>query len=377
MHLCHVVPSLQEAKGGPSKSVRGLCSALARAGHRVDLLTTAPDAAISGSTEQHGSLCIRTFRREFPSGLYFSSGLRRAVAQSNANVIHHHALWLRTLHYANRAAARQRVPLIVSPRGMMSTWAWHHHHTRKQVARALIHPRAFERAAGWHATSNEEAEDVRQLGFNQPVCVAPNGVDEPAKTDVIAGTRYWRQVCPEVATRPTALFYGRFHQKKRVVELIDLWLARAPAEWLLLLVGLPEEYTPEQLERYAQQQSAGGRVRAYSGAGLPAPYGVASLFLLPSHNENFGLTVAEAMAHGVPVLVTDTTPWRMLNERQIGWCVPWEQFGEALTRATARPSDELTKLGTAARAWTLQTYSWDRAAAQLTSFYATIVAANR
>ncbi len=58
---------------------------------------------------------------------------------------------------------------------MMSGWAWRHRRWRKYLAEHLIHPGAFARAAGWHATSPEEANDIRALGFQQPVCVAPNG----------------------------------------------------------------------------------------------------------------------------------------------------------------------------------------------------------
>jgi glycosyltransferase involved in cell wall biosynthesis len=169
-----------------------------------------------------------------------------------------------------------------------------------------------------------------------------------------------------------ALFYSRFHSKKRVIELIDLWLERAPSQWLLLLVGIPEEYSADTLERYVLKNSGQGRVRAFNGLGRPDPYAVASLLLLPSHNENFGLVVAEAMASGVPVLVTDTTPWRAIARREIGWCVPWADFGDALAAATAEPADQRRARGDQARTWVVNEFSWDRSARQLGEFYATL-----
>jgi glycosyltransferase involved in cell wall biosynthesis len=375
MRICHIVPSLEEIHGGPSRSVRALCGALERCGHEIELLTTAVSASRDGDAQAVGpNFIIRTFRRDLPNRLCVSAGLAAAIANTKAEVIHHHSLWLRTLHYSRRAAAQNGVPLVISPRGMMSPWAWTHHAWRKRVARAIVHPGALEHASGWHVTSAGEQQEVRDLGYRQPSCMAPNAVDAPTPQETATAADYWHQACPETASRPTALFYGRLHQKKRVLELLDLWLEQAPANWLLLVVGMPEQYTPEMIESYVQRMSAAGRVRAFSGLGRPAPYAIASVFLLPSHNENFGLTIAEAMAHGVPTLVTDTTPWHAINTEQVGWCVPWESFGTTLHNLVHLPPRSLREMGERARTWVLSEYSWDRTAATLTSFYASLVA---
>ena len=366
MNLLHVVPSLAEQHGGPSKSVHALCSALARCGHSVDLFATDPAAAPAGDQQLDGYLRVRTFRRDWPGRLCPSSGLRQALMTTPAAVVHHHSLWLRTLHYANRSTGC----LVLSPRGMMSVWAWHHRPWRKRFARWFVHPGAFDAVRGWHATSVEEENEIRALGFTQPVCVAPNGVDAPSAQECAESLEHWHNACPETAQRPVALFYSRFHRKKRVLELIDTWIQHAPADWLLLLAGIPQDYTPEALEEHARRRSAAGRVRAFNSLGRPPPYAVASLFVLPSHNENFGLVVAEAMAHGVPVLVTDTTPWKEVSRRDLGWCVPWEDYSRALAQATAEGPERLRTRGALARDWAVQQFSWDKSAKLLAEFYA-------
>ncbi len=369
MRICHVVPSLQEQHGGPSKSVRALCQELASTGSTIDLLTTDPAAPRNGNLIREGGLNINVFHRDAPQRLCASSGLKSALETTDADIIHHHALWLRTLHYAHLAAARRQVPLVLSPRGMMSRWAWNHHSMRKGLARTLLHPGALEAVAGWHVTSNEEADDVRELGFGGPVCIAPNGVDAPDAITIKAARAYWHDACPATRTQPTAIFYGRFHHKKRVLELIDAWAEWAAPEWLLLVVGVPEEYSPEMLEQNAEKVLAGGRVRAFSGLARPAPYAVASLFVLPSHNENFGLVVAEAMAWGLPALVTDTTPWRALNTEDRGWCVPWTEYARVLAAATRESPQRLQARGRGAREWAIREFSWKRSATQLHEFY--------
>lgn len=239
-----------------------------------------------------------------------------------------------------------------------------------------MHPGAFEAVCGWHATSEEEAIEIRSLGFRQPVCIAPNGVEIPSASERELAVDHWRAACPEIENRPVALFYSRFHQKKRVLQLIDTWVEKAPKEWLLLLVGIPDEYTPHGLEHYAERLSAKSRIRAFSGLGRPAPYAVASLFVLPSHSENFGLVIAEAMSHGVPPLVTDTTPWREVSRLEMGWCVQWEQFGKALEEATTDRPERLRARGALAQTWVLKNYSWDRSAKLLADFYASLKAGN-
>lgn len=373
MKLCHIVPSLQVEHGGPSRSVRALSTALARRGWEVELLTSHPDAPVAGVAERDpAGLLVRTFRRDHPARLCPSRGLSAAIAAADADIVHHHALWLRTLHYAAESA-RGGKPLVISPRGMMSPWAWRHHRWRKALSRHLVHPHALEDARGWHATSQEEADDIRRLGFSQPICVAPNGVEIPVAAEVAAARAEWVRTCPEIATRPTALFYGRFHAKKRVLELLDLWAALPRSDWLLLLVGLPEQYTVAELERHVARQSAADRIRIFSGEGRPAPYGVASLFLLPSHSENFGLTIAEALAHEVPVLVTDATPWTEVARTHCGWCVSWDDYPRVLREALKTAPATRQEMGRAGRAWMAEQFSWDRSAALLQAFYRSLL----
>ncbi len=367
MRSCHIVPSLEARHGGPSKSVLNLATALVRGGAEAELLATEPGP---GWRRNDGGLEIRAFHRDWPGSVCRSAGLRSYLRAAEADVVHHHSIWLRTLHYAHWAARRMGSPLVVSPRGMMNPWAWRHHSRRKAVARVLLHPGALEAADGWHATSEGEAESLRALGFKQPVCVAPNGVSGPSPGESEEAAEHWRGRAPDCALRPVALFYSRFHEKKRLLELVDLWLECAPGDWLLLVVGIPGDYTPRMIEDYVLRAGHRGRVRAFDGVGHPAPYAVASLFLLPSHSESFGLSIAEALANGVPAVVTDTTPWSGLNGNGAGWCVPWEEFGAALRTATSEGLDSLRRRGAIGRDWVLREYSWEKAAQKLSEFYA-------
>ncbi|SDS64361.1 glycosyltransferase [Opitutus sp. GAS368] len=367
MRVCHIVPSLEERHGGPSRSVRALANAGAALGESVELLATLE----AGQTVAGGEdlATVRTFPRVAPRWLSRSPEMRRYLQDTPADIVHHHSLWLLPLRYAGEAARRQSVPLVISPRGMMSGWAYRHRRGRKRLAEWLVHPGAFAAAAGWHATSPEERADIQALGFKQPVCVSPNGVSLPGEAELAAARAAWHQLCPATRARPVALFYSRLHRKKRVRELIDLWLAASRGDWLLLVVGVAEDYTPAELAANVAAAGAQDRVAVFDGAGRPPPYAAASLFVLPSHSENFGLVIAEALAAGVPALVTDTTPWTGLAKSGCGWCTPWENYGTALTAALATPAAELTAMGRRGRDWTAREFSWARAAGLLNEFY--------
>jgi glycosyltransferase involved in cell wall biosynthesis len=367
MKLCQIVPSLEEQHGGPSKSVRRLATALAALGHDVDLLTTDPAAESVDTSEPR--LRVQRFHRDWPEFLCPSAGLREHLLRHTYDCVHHHALWLRTLHYAHLAGRTTDRPLVISPRGMLTNWSWQHRQWKKWLASNLVHPGAFADARGWHATSADEADDIRRRGFRQPICIAPNGVERPTAEDITRSHETWTKTSPILAGRRIALFYSRFHRKKRLLELIDLWTDTAPKEWLLLVAGIPQEYSVDNVSAYARRRSSADRIVVMDGSDRPPPYSVASLFLLPSHTENFGMVIAEAMAWGVPVLVTDTTPWTEISAQDIGWCVPWSTYGNTLRSALAEPAGQLGQRGTRARDWVLARYSWIRSASALVEFY--------
>ena len=367
MKIAQIVASLESRHGGPSRSVRGLACGLAGIGHTVGLLSTVPGG--DGVSKIDGTLDTRIFARERPQAFCPSKPLRHHLLTTGYEIVHHHGLWLRTLHYARRAAVKASAPLVISPRGMMSEWAWNHHRFKKSFAARWIHPKALATAAGWHVTSDGEAEDIRRLGFTQPVCVAPNGVLPPSVDEETAAIIHWRNAYPVLAARRVALFYSRFHAKKRVLELIDLWLSVPRGDWVLLLAGIPEEYTVAQLEGYVLRQGGIGRILVHDGTDAPPPYAVASLFLLPSHSENFGLVVAESLVRGVPVLTTDATPWHKLETVGAGRCVPWNLYAKPLASLLAETPETLAARGRLGSAWVRDDFSWGKTARTLSAFY--------
>lgn len=368
MRLCHVVPSLEDRHGGPSRSVRALADAAARIGLKTTVAATHDPRHALAATDA-GAAALRLFPRDVPRWLCRSAALRRHLLDERYDCIHAHALWLLTLDYARAASARHHSRFVISPRGMLSPWAYGHNRWKKRLAELLVHPGAFRAAHGWHATSTAEADDIRRLGFTQPICVAPNGVTLPTDAELAAARDFWLARCPALAGRRVAVFYSRLHRKKRVRELIDSWARLRTGDWFLLVIGTPEEYTPEQVQGWIASAGVQGRAAAFSGEGVPPPYGVGSLFLLPTHSENFGLVIAEALAAGLPAITTDQTPWHGLDEREAGWCVAWENWDRTLAAALAESPAQLEDRGRRGRSWVMAKFTWEGAARMLKVFY--------
>jgi glycosyltransferase involved in cell wall biosynthesis len=361
IQVIHVVPSIEEEAAGPAYSVIRLCDALQEAGVEVRL----------GVVAQGASRVSRSYLRTFPPGagparLGISPSLRRWLndeAMRGLDVIHNHSLWMMPNVYPRRAAALGGAKLVVSPRGTLSAWALGRSAFRKKIFWHLLQRRALASADCFHATAESEFLDIRRMGFPQPVCILPNGVDIP----------------PEASTprpvRRRLLFLGRIHPVKGVDVLLQSWArleARFP-DWDLHILG------PDNGGHLAAMQTLSARLnleRVQFGGAVFGPaklraYQEASLYVLPSHSENFGMTVAEALAAGTPALVTQGTPWKGLEAHGAGWWIEHgvESMTAALDTALALPRPRLEEMGRAGRAWMIQDYSWERIGAQMMDVY--------
>lgn len=373
MRVAQVVPDLDPASGGPATNVPRLSMALARLGVEVELhwVGALPEPWRDTDMARLPGLSLYPAAPAWPQRLRRSPGLRRHLLDSRCDLVHAHCLWQRPLGYALAAAQTRRRPLVISPRGMLNPWPLRRSRLKKLLARALVHPGAFARAAGWHATAESEAGHIRALGFRQPICIAPNGIEAPRDDGDSAHAHYLAR-WPELRDRRVLLFYSRFHPKKRIRELLDDFAALAAArpEWHLLAVGLPEGHTVDALRAQARTLGIEARCTIVDGRHEPKPYALAELFVLPSHDENFGSVVAEALAAGVPVLTTTGTPWEHLDGLRAGAWVEPDRFRDALARLTAHAPEALRAAGARGRRYVLETFEWARVAARLRDFYA-------
>lgn len=363
MRIVHTVPHVCKEASGPSYSVSRLCEELGAQHHLVRLLTIDARARRDAHTYKHEVFASSPFLRRLGVSPELSACLHASARR--ADVVHNHGLWMMPNVYSGSAAKRSGTPLIVSPRGTFSPVALARSSRAKKTFWWLKQREAVEHAKCLHATCDQEYHDIRAFGLTQPVAVIPNGVDVPDITPVSPGAR-----------QRTLLFLGRIHPIKGLLELLDAWAALAAdhQEWTLMIAGSDPMGHEAELRRKVKRLSLPRVTFAgplYRDAKHQA-YVDADLYVLPSKTENFGHTVAEALARGVPVVATTGTPWKPVVDHQCGWCVKPETQSliKGLTQALQVSDERRRIMGANGRAWMDREFSWTAVADQMAETYA-------
>jgi glycosyltransferase involved in cell wall biosynthesis len=333
LRVIHTVNSVDPVQGGPSRTVPALCRSLAevRPGWEIELVTSRGD-------------------------------LVESVASGPPNVFHDHGQWLPLNHASAVHARRAGIPRVISPRGMLSPWSRRHRRWKKALAWVLYAGRDLASAAVLHATSELEMQELRDLGVSQPIAVIANGVDRNATVKRPA----------DAVTRPYVLFLSRLHEKKGIRELLQAWNSIEHGEWELILAGPDEQGLMNRLTLPSDARYV-GMVDGYAKSTLLAE---ASLFVLPSYSENFGVVVAEAMMAEIPVIATHGTPWSVLEHERCGWWIPMEEsrLAATLQAAVGTPLDGLRAMGERGRHVAESRFGWPQLAREMAAVYAWLVA---
>jgi glycosyltransferase involved in cell wall biosynthesis len=250
---------------------------------------------------------------------------------------------------------------------MLEPWSLRHRAWKKRLAWWGYQGRDLRGAALLHATSYMEADNLRALGLRMPIAVIPNGVEVPSALARAAHR-------PEERQR-TALFLSRVHPKKGLLNLVAAWAAVRPPGWRVVVAGNDEGGHADEVAAAARAAGVGdafvfaGQVEGEAKARLLVE---ADIFVLPTHSENFGIAIAEALAWELPVITTTGTPWAGLVSERCGW---WVETGVdplvgALREALALPDAERSAMGARGRAWVTRDFSWRGIGRQMQAVYA-------
>jgi len=276
--------------------------------------------------------------------------------------VHVHGIWSLDLISRWHSWQTKGIPVMASTHGMLEPWALAHKGWKKRIAWRIYQKRILDGTACLHATSEREAENLRHLGVRRPIAVIPWGI-EVRHTDDLPVTR-----------ERIVLFVGRIYPVKGLPLLLRAWASLRPEGWRLRLVGPDEGGHMEELKQLVAELGIGDSVTftgSLRGDELAAEYRRASLFVLPSHTENFGMVVGEAMAHGLPVIATHGAPWELLEKERCGWWVPIsvEGIASALAKAIELPSPLLEEMGAKGQAIVKERFEWEGVARRFIDCY--------
>ena len=156
--------------------------------------------------------------------------------------------------------------------------------------------------------------------------------------------------------------------------LVEAWAKVRPPGWKLKIVGPDEAGHRAEVESLVRKAGLAADFEftgPLQGEALGAAYESASLFLQPSHTENFGMAIAEALSHSLPVVTTTGTPWSILPERGCGWGVAptADQLALILSTATGLDDETLRCMGMRGRELVASEFSWRQTANKMKAVY--------
>jgi glycosyltransferase involved in cell wall biosynthesis len=359
MRILHITPSFYPAMiyGGPTRSVYELCRQLARIGCDVRVLTTdanGPKDVLPVATDRETELEERLVVR------YCHRWMDVSVSPQLLLSLTHYVRWADVVHLMAvysfptiptllvcRALGK---PVVWSPRGMLQRWEG----TRRPVLKTLWE-RICRAAAPsdllLHFTSESEAhESLNRFPAARSV-VIPNGLEIPDPIDH-----------KNAAEALRLIYIGRLHPKKGIENLLTACsmlngnLGRSAS---LTIAGSGDEGYAQTLNARIEELGLSDRVRMIGNVEDDARrklFASADILVAPSFTENFGMVVAEALAHEVPVIASKGTPWRRVGEKNAGLWVDNspESLAVAIERMSRMP---LREMGARGREWMKQEFS--------------------
>ncbi|MCJ7735088.1 MAG: glycosyltransferase [Anaerolineales bacterium] len=372
MHIIHTTSALTPEFGGPVRTVPALCFELAKLGNRVTVVHLDFGKKLDQiELPSHPNLEYISLPVKFRVGLRpiwipgYKSTLLNCSANQDDLIFHDNGIWLPYSRIVLDVARKIGAKVITTTHGMLEPWAMSYGRLRKLAGWHLYQRKRLMENNVLHATSPDEARNLRDLGLTLPITIIPNGTALPGPVD---------KEIDKKSTKKTLLFLSRIHPKKGLLNLIQAMAQIKPPDWKVVVAG----YDEGGYQKVVKTAVKDADLEEYFS--FPGPiddrrkwdlYKAADLFILPSFSENFGLVVAEALAAELPVITTKGTPWKDLVDYNCGWWVEPSVAGIAasLKHAFSLETKQLKMMGKNGRELVEDKYSWPAVAVKLNEVY--------
>jgi glycosyltransferase involved in cell wall biosynthesis len=387
LKVLHVIPSLSPTQGGPSFALPLMERALTQAGVEVTVATTddnGPRTRLSvplGQPQTTNGATRYYFRKQtefYKCSVPLWRWLGRRVGEFD--LVHVHALFSFTSLAAARCARRRRVPYVIRPLGVLNRWGMENRRALlKSLSFRLIETPMLRRAAAMHYTSEQERIEAEAAGATARPFVVPLGLDLRPLQTLPGPDRFFKR-WPQAMDRAVVLFLSRIDPKKGLDLLIDAFAAvkKRHADAALVIAGNGEESFVRGLRERAERVGIAGDVvwaGFLDGADKLAALAAARVFVLPSHSENFGIALVEALAAGLPCITTEGVAVSAdVRECNAGLVVPAESSALAVALDRLLSDGDLrARLGGNARRLAIERFSLEAMGAALKRLYENVL----
>jgi len=347
--------------------VHGLCKTLADLGHDVHVYTTNRDGAgpsevPTGEPISIDGVTVTYFPINFPQRLYYSHDMARHLNNTVSvfDIVHGHSLYLWPGWYTSRFCAKRNIPYVLSPHGML---------TRSLVAKKnrliktlwiqLVERNNIKRASAVQFASRLELEEARRFDFfTGQYFITAHGVDMPPPATTLPD-----DLAALASRRPFVLYLGRLNWKKGIDNLIYA-MADVDGAQLIIAGNDEENYRPHLdtlIESLGLQNEVTIRGPVWD-ANKARLMQDASVFVLPSHSENFGIAAMEAMSVGCPVICSSGTGIAEILDQDGAGLVTSNDSTNLATaiKFVLENRERATRIGARGRRAVAENYNWKR-----------------
>ncbi len=386
MKILHVIANLAPRYGGPPKACIEMAQAMASLGHTVSIYTTNQDGSSELDVPTYQPVFkdgveIRYFPIQHPRFWGFSLPLAQVLCKAirEYDIVHIHSLYLFHNMIAAHYCRKYNVPYLIRPHGTLDPYIYKRHRLRKSVMELLFEHKNIKNAAAIHFTTEEEKSLAKPYVFKTPGIVVPHGLDLSEYENLPEqGTFRFRY--PETDGKKIVLFFGRLNFKKGLDILVQAFarVARERDDVHLVLAGPDNEGFGDKVRLWLNKEGVldcATFTGMLLGEDKLAVLQDADMFVLPSYSENFGISVVEAMACGVPVVISDKVNiWREVAASGAGRVASCDadRFAKMILELLDNP-EMARQMGGNGKALVKERFQWSNVALAMESAYRSIV----
>ena len=381
MKVLHVVANFSPEWGGPTRSVHGLTEALAKKGVQISIFgpkKRGNDKNILYPRETIVKLFPQDFLYRLWTGHSFSLKKALKAEIEKFDLVHIHEIWHHPHFVAYKIAKSSKKPFIISIRGELEPWCLNHKALKKKIYSSLIQKKILKEASALHALTKEEVKNISKFVNNKNIFLIPNGINLeefnnlPPQEDI-------ENLYPELKGKKIILFLGRIHSKKGLDILAKSFssIAKDRENVRLVIAGSDEDGYKSKIKSILKNEDILNKViftGMVSGNTKLAVLSRANMFVLPSYSEGFSMAVLEAMACGLPVIITNKCNFPEIGKYKAGIIIEpnINQLGRELENLISNPN-LCKEMGENGRKLVRERFTWDEVADQMINLYEKII----
>jgi len=381
----NVVTMHSRYRGGLFEAVRQLSLALEAAEVQTEVLSI-EEKFVAPGKQSWEPLKHHVMRTRWPHAIGYSPGQKTFLETAQPDIVHTHGIWRYASHAVNQYCRKRKAPYIVSPHGMLDPWALKTSEWKKRLISFLYETQHLQEAQCLRSLCKAEADAMRALGLQNPICIIPNGVELPPPT--APNTPPWGRFLESNAR--VLLYVGRIHPKKGLPDLIRAWAGVRKQsvilnQWALVIVGVDQVGHGAELAALSRElgvpvHDTNTRSAPRGGVLLLGPlygpeksaaYRHADMLVLPSLSEGLPLVVLEAWSYGLPVMMTHACnlPEGFAANAAVRIEPNPESIARGLDALIQISRSDLQTIGSRGRALVTEKFSWSRIATDMKSVY--------